>query len=94
MRLGIVDMLGLAATLIFALPVANFGITKLLEGETVMGLALVGVAVAMVAIPHYFTDPRTILGKLLGGLLPRRLREKAAAADGDAEGGEEPRNPE
>ena len=80
MRLGIIDMIGLAATLIFALPVANFGLTRLLAGETVMGIALVVVAVAMVAIPHYFIDPRTILKKLLKGLLPGRFTSESSTA--------------
>ena len=74
MRLGVIDMIGLATTLIFALPVGNFGITRLLAGETAMGVALVGVAVAMVVVPHYILDPRTIITKLLKGLLPNRLR--------------------
>jgi len=77
MRLGIIDMVGLAATLIFALPVANFGVNQLLDGETAMGIALVAVAVAMVAVPHYFMDPRTIFSKLLSGLLPSRLQSTA-----------------
>lgn len=83
MRLGVIDMIGLAATLIFALPVANFGITQLLDGETVMGLALIVVAVAMVAIPHYFTDPRTIFTKLLKGLLPSRLQSESTVAESE-----------
>jgi len=83
MRLGIIDMIGLAATLIFALPVANFGVTKLLGGETTMGIALVVVAVAMVAIPHYFTDPRTVLTKLLKGLLPSRFRNRESTVESE-----------
>jgi len=80
MRLGIIDMIGLATTLIFAYPVANFGVTKLLAGETAMGVALIGVAVAMVAVPHYFMDPRTILTNLFKGLLPARFRNESSTA--------------
>jgi len=83
MRLGIIDMIGLAATLIFALPVANFGVTRLLAGETVMGVTLVVVAVAMVAVPHYFMDPRTILTKLFKGLLPGRFRDDRSTAESE-----------
>jgi len=83
MRLGIIDMIGLAATLIFALPVANFGVTKLLAGEATMGIALVVVEVAMVALPHYFTDPRTIFTKLLKGLLPGRFRNGESTVESD-----------
>lgn len=74
-------MIGLAATLIFALPVANFGATRLLAGKTAMGIALIVVAVAMVAIPHYFMDPRTILKKLFKGLLPSRFQGESTASD-------------
>ena len=81
MRLGIIDMVGLAATLIFALPVANFGVDRLLAGESVMGVALIVVAVAMVAVPHYFLDPRTILTKLFKGLLPGRFRDDSTTGD-------------
>lgn len=81
MRLGVIDMVGLAATLIFALPVANFGVDRLLAGQTTMGTALIVVAVAMVAIPHFFMDPRTVITKLLKGLLPGRQGESTAAED-------------
>jgi len=83
MRLGIIDMIGLAATLIFALPVANFGVTRLLAGEAVMGVTLLVVAVAMVAVPHYFMDPRTILTKLFKGLLPGRFRDDGSTVEGE-----------
>lgn len=83
MRLGIIDMIGLAATLIFALPVANFGVTRLLAGEATMGVALLVVAVAMVAVPHYFMDPRTILSKLVKGLLPDRFRDDGSTRDSE-----------
>lgn len=83
MRLGIIDMVGLAATLIFALPVANFGVDRLLAGKPVMGITLVIVAVAMVAIPHYFMDPRTVLSKLFKGLLPGRFRDDESTVEGE-----------
>ena len=74
MQLGIVDLIGLATTLVFAIPVANFGVTQLLAGKPVVGVALLGVAVAMVVLPQYFLDPKRVLGRLLRGLLPARLR--------------------
>ena len=75
MQLGIVDLIGLATTLVFAIPVANFGVTQLLAGKPIVGVALIGVAVAMVVLPQYFLDPKRVLGRLLRGLLPARLRE-------------------
>ncbi len=84
MKLGIVDMIGLAATLIFAIPVANFGVNRLIAGETLMGGGLIVVAVAMVLIPHYFMDPKTVMRKLVAGLLPQRLRsEEPSVTDND-----------
>jgi len=76
MQLGIVDLIGLATTLVFAIPVANFGVTQLLAGKSVVGVALIGVAVAMVVLPQYFLDPKRILLRLVRGLLPARLREQ------------------
>jgi hypothetical protein len=78
MQLGILDLIGLAGTLVFAIPVANFGVTKLLAGEPVVGAALVGVATAMVVLPQYFLDPKTILTRLFRGLLPARLHGDSA----------------
>ena len=84
MRLGILDTIGLALTVIFAFPVANFGVNRLLAGEPATGVALIGVAVAMVAVPHYFTDPRTVLGRLFDSLLPARIRnDSSRATEGD-----------
>lgn len=74
MRLGLFDMIGLATTLVFAVPLANFGVWRIMAGETVFGIALVAVAVAMVILPQYFLDPARIARKLLYGLLPRRFR--------------------
>jgi len=74
MQIGILDMIGLAATLIFAIPVANFGVNRLMAGETAMGIALLVVAVAMVVLPQYFMNPKTIVRKLVRGVLPGRFR--------------------
>ena len=76
MQLGLVDLPGLATTLVFAIPVANFGVTQLLAGRTVAGIALVGVAVAMVVLPQYFLDPKRVVLRLVQGMLPARLREQ------------------
>jgi len=81
MQLGILDLLWLATTLVFAIPVANFGVTKLLAGEAVVGATLLGVGVAMVILPHYVLDPKRILVGLLRGLLPARLRGTAGTDD-------------
>ncbi len=81
MRVGILDLLSLLGTLIFAIPVANFGVSRLLAGETAMGVALVVVAAAMVVVPYYLMDPRTIVKNLLAGLLPARFRSEPSTTD-------------
>ena len=74
MRLGLLDMIGLAASLVFALPLANYAVIRLVAGEVALGAGLLVVAVAMVVLPQYFLDPARIARRLLSGLLPRQLR--------------------
>jgi hypothetical protein len=74
MALGVMDMIGLAASLVFALPLANYAVSRLAAGEVALGAGLLVVAVAMVVLPQYFLDPGRILRGLLSGLLPRQLR--------------------
>jgi hypothetical protein len=81
MRFGILDTIELATTLIFAIPVANYGVMRALDGETAVGVAMVGVAVAMVVLPQYFLDPERILRGLARGLLPSRLRNAAGETE-------------
>lgn len=77
MRLGLLDMIGLAASLVFALPLANYAVVRALAGDVAVGGGLLVVAVAMVVLPQYFLDPARILRRLLAGLLPRQLRGDA-----------------
>lgn len=81
MKFGLFDMIGLAATLAFALPVANFGVWRLMDGDHLFGGAMIVVAVAMVVLPQFFFDPGRILRGLLRGLLPARLRDDESADD-------------
>ncbi|GGI94936.1 hypothetical protein GCM10008995_01460 [Halobellus salinus] len=60
MRLGILGTIQLAGTVVFAAPVGIFGLTRLTEGDAVLGGGLAAVAVAMVALPHYLTTPGEI----------------------------------
>jgi hypothetical protein len=84
MRLGVMDMIGLAASLVFALPLANYAVIRLVAGEVALGAGLLVVAVAMVVLPQYFLDPAKIARGLLSGLLPSQLRGKDDP--GDSEG--------
>ena len=78
MNLGLTDMIGLAASLIFAIPLGNYAVIRLLDGELALGIGLLVVAAAMVILPQYFLDPGRILRGLLSGLLPRQLRRDGA----------------
>jgi len=86
MKLGLTDMIGLAASLVFALPLANYAVIRLIAGEVALGVGLLVVAAAMVVLPQYFLDPGRILRGLFAGLLPRQLRELVAldAAETDS----------
>jgi len=75
MRLGLTDMIGLAASLIFALPLANYAIVRLFAGEVALGVGLRRRRRRDGRAPQYFLDPGRILRGLLTGLLPRQLRE-------------------
>jgi len=87
MNLGLMDMIGLAASLVFALPLANYAVVRLAAGEVALGAGLLVVAVAMVVLPQYFLDPARILRGLVSGLLPRQLRpgDDAAPAESESE---------
>lgn len=57
MGLGITGTIQLAATLVFAIPVAVFGLDQVAAGNTALGGVMVVVAALMVALPHYLTTP-------------------------------------
>lgn len=70
MRLpGLIDLVGLAVTLAFALPVGMFGFNMAVDGRPV-GFGLLALAVAMVVLPHYLWSPPS-LGDLAGGVVGR-----------------------
>ncbi|WP_017341972.1 hypothetical protein [Halorubrum sp. T3] len=89
MRLGLLDMIGLAASLVFALPLANYAVIRLVAGEVALGAGLLVVAVAMVVLPQYFLDPTRIARRLLSGLLPRQLRADSDGTDSGPKSGDD-----
>ncbi|WP_416838539.1 hypothetical protein [Haloferax sp. DFSO52] len=72
MGLGILEMIGLGASLIFAIPLGVFGLTLLADGRTAFGAGMVLLAVLMVALPKYLTMPQDVpmlaAEKLAGGV--------------------------
>jgi hypothetical protein len=64
MALGITESIGLAATLVFALPLGILGGQFLLEGQLYLGGLLVLFAVLMVVVPRYVVTPDDLLGEV------------------------------
>lgn len=81
MRLGIFDMLGLAASLIFAIPVGVFGVRTALDGQLLLGGLLIVIAVGMVVLPQYLTTPADLPGTVL-----ERVAGTVAVEPDDASG--------
>ncbi|MFC7234630.1 DUF7533 family protein [Halosegnis marinus] len=75
MARSILGTIGLAATVALAAPIALFGVNRLLDGETVVGAAAVGVAVLMLLVERYLTTPGDIPGKVLGATVGRVVKE-------------------
>ncbi|MFB6123596.1 MAG: hypothetical protein ABEJ78_09065 [Haloferacaceae archaeon] len=60
MRLGILETIGLATTLVFAIPVGVFAVETLLAGDRFLGGLLLLVAVLMVVLPRRLTTPEDV----------------------------------
>jgi len=72
MRLGLLDMVGLAAALALAVPVAHYGVMRLGAGEPV-GWAFVAVGALIVLVEQYLTTPQDVPGmvaeRVAGGVV-------------------------
>jgi hypothetical protein len=66
MSRGILGMIGLAATLAFAIPLALLGLQDLVAGRTTSAAVFLGIAVLMVLIEEYLTTPMDLPGKAAG----------------------------
>ena len=71
---GLIDLIGLAVTLAFALPVGMFGLNMAMDGQPV-GFGLIVVAALMVVLPHYLWSPPSV-GDLAGGAVDRLAGKK------------------
>ncbi|WP_266075075.1 DUF7533 family protein [Haladaptatus caseinilyticus] len=60
MNLGILDTVSLAATLVFALPIALLGIERLIAGQTLLGGAFLSIGVLMVVLREWVTTPEDV----------------------------------
>jgi len=57
MARSILGLVGLGATLVFALPVALLGVESLVRGQTVVGAGLIFIAGLMIAVEEFLTTP-------------------------------------
>jgi hypothetical protein len=85
-RLGILDLLGLATALVFAIPVGLFGIEKLLAGDLAVGLAGLGIAVAMVAIEQWLWTPSDVASDTAQGVVKRFVTRPEDGEEPDRDG--------
>ena len=85
MRLGLLATIQLAATVVFAAPVGIFGLTRLTEGDVLLGGGLVAVAVAMVALPQYLTTPGEIPMRIVERVVGRAVVTPDDESEADAE---------
>ena len=60
MARSILGLVGLAATLVVALPVALLGLDFLVRGQTVMGAGFLAVAGLVVAVEQLLTTPADV----------------------------------
>jgi hypothetical protein len=81
MRLGILETVGLAASLIFAIPVGLYGIETFLSGNRILGAGLVVVAVLMVVLPRRLTTPADLPGAVLERVVGTAVKEPDADDD-------------
>jgi hypothetical protein len=82
-RLGILETVGLAASLVFAVPVGIAGGGFLLGDRPFLGGVLVLVAVLMVVVPRRVTTPGDVPGVVLGRLAGRAVENPDAADAGE-----------
>lgn len=87
MRLGILDTLGLAATLVFAIPIAFVGVRLVLEDQLFLGGFLLLTAGLMVYLQRVATTPEDIpikiAEKLTGGLVKPPEEEETSDDSGE-----------
>jgi hypothetical protein len=73
-RLGILETIGLAGTLVFAIPAALLGVEFVVSGSRpFVGWVLIVVAVLMVVVPRYVVSPSDVPERIAGEAVDRAL---------------------
>lgn len=89
MRLGILETVGLAASLIFAIPLGLYGIEAFVSGNRPLGAGLVVVAVLMVVLPRRLTTPMDLPGAILERVVGTAVKDPEADANAEADATDE-----
>jgi hypothetical protein len=80
---GILGLVGLAATLAFAVPVGLLGLDMLSKGNTLVGGGFLAVAVLMVVLQEYLTTPGDVPGRVVGRLVGGVAKDPEAESEGE-----------
>ena len=81
MARGILGTVGLAATVVFAVPVVLFGLDLLTSGDTVAGLGFLGIAALMMLVSEHVTTPADVPGMVAGRVAGAVVEEPDGADD-------------
>ncbi|MFB6118127.1 hypothetical protein [Halosegnis sp.] len=81
MARSIMGTIGLAVTLALAAPIALYGVEQLLGGDSVVGLAALGVAALMILVEEFLTTPTDIPGKVAEATVGRIVEEPSDERD-------------
>jgi inner membrane protein involved in colicin E2 resistance len=65
MSRGITGLLGLASSVVFAIPVAFFGLLRVIDGDLLVGAGFVALAAVMVVGMELYTSPTDVAGGLV-----------------------------
>ncbi|MFB6085315.1 MAG: hypothetical protein ABEJ84_00695 [Halodesulfurarchaeum sp.] len=72
-RLGILDVIALAATLAFAVPIGLFGLRLLSGGRVLLGVTGLTVAVGLIALEQFLWTPGDVPQNALSAAIRRLL---------------------
>jgi len=78
-------MLALGGSLVFAIPLAIYGLEQLLAGASMLGAAALIVAALMVILPQYLTTPDDLPGRAADEALDRVVAEPGDESAGETE---------
>jgi hypothetical protein len=59
---GVIDLLGFAGSVVFAIPVAFFGLLRITEGDMLVGGGFLALAAVMVVGMELYTSPTDVAG--------------------------------